>query len=133
MTPPPDQRDEAREWLRYARENLAHAEAGRAASVLNEYLCFDAQQAAEKAIKSVLIVSGVRFPRVHDLVELLRLVRDSGIATPSPLDDVADLNPFAVQARYPGWGEPATEDDLEHALRVAGAVINWAASIVDAR
>ena len=133
MTPPSDQRDEAREWLRYARENLAHAEAGRAASVLTDYLCFDAQQAAEKALKSVLIASGVRFPRVHDLVELLRLVKDSGLSAPIGLDEVADLNPFAVQARYPGWGEPATEDDLEQALRVARAVINWASSVVDAR
>lgn len=55
MPPQPDDRNDAHGWLRYARENLAHAEAGRAASVLNDYLCFDAQQAVEKALKAVLI------------------------------------------------------------------------------
>jgi HEPN domain-containing protein len=38
-----------------------------------EDLCFDAQQAAEKAIKAVLIHLGVRFPYVHDLSVLLDL------------------------------------------------------------
>ncbi len=133
MPPPSEERDEAREWLRYARENLGHAEAGRAASVLTDYLCFDAQQAAEKALKAVLIARGVRFPRVHDLGELLRLIKHSGITTPIALDEVATLNPFAVQARYPGWGEPATDDDLQQALSMARTVIDWAASIIEVR
>jgi hypothetical protein len=39
--------------------------------VLLEDLCFDAQQAAEKAIKAVFIRRGERFPFVHDLDDLL--------------------------------------------------------------
>ena len=41
--------------------------------VLFEDLCFDAQQAAEKALKAVLISGGRRFPKTHDLTELLHL------------------------------------------------------------
>lgn len=133
MPPQPDDRNDAHGWLRYARENLAHAEAGRAASVLNDYLCFDAQQAVEKALKAVLISRGVRFPHVHDLGELLRVIKESGITVPLGIDEVAVLNPFAVQARYPGWGEPATGDDVEQALVLARAAIDWAASIVEGR
>ena len=39
-----------------------------------EDLCFDAQQAAEKAIKAILIYRGIAFPYVHDLGTLLGLV-----------------------------------------------------------
>ena len=44
------------EWLRRARSNLASAGAGRfLPEVLYEDLCLDAQQAAEKAIKAILV------------------------------------------------------------------------------
>ena len=46
--------DDPREWLNRARSNLARAR-DRAAEVYLEDLCFDAQQAAEKAIKAVMI------------------------------------------------------------------------------
>ena len=46
-----------REWLRRARSNLVHAQAVEDEVDLAE-LCFDAQQAAEKAIKAVFIHRG---------------------------------------------------------------------------
>jgi HEPN domain-containing protein len=46
--------DDPREWLNRARSNLNRARA-ELAEVYFEDLCFDAQQAAEKAIKAVLI------------------------------------------------------------------------------
>ncbi len=55
---PPEQRspDDPREWLRRARSNMARAQADiRLSDVYLEDLCFDAQQAAEKSIKAVLI------------------------------------------------------------------------------
>ena len=39
-----------------------------------EDLCFDAQQAAEKAIKAVMLQRNVEFPYVHDLGRLLSLL-----------------------------------------------------------
>jgi len=47
--------EDPREWLNRARSNLALAKAKRKGVYL-EALCFDAQQAAEKAIKALLIV-----------------------------------------------------------------------------
>jgi len=54
--------DDPREWLNRARSNLAQAQA-RIKGVYLEDLCFNAQQAAEKAIKGVLILNQVEFPR----------------------------------------------------------------------
>jgi hypothetical protein len=60
--------DDPREWLNRARSSLAKAREGAAfADIYLEDLCFDAQQAAEKAIKAVLLHLGVGFPYVHDL------------------------------------------------------------------
>ena len=62
---PPKRRsaDDPIEWLNCARSNLARAKAdSRIPNVYLEDLCFDAQQAAEKAIKAVLLNLGVRFP-----------------------------------------------------------------------
>jgi HEPN domain-containing protein len=72
--------EDPREWLNRARSNLALAKAKRKGVYLED-LCFDAQQAAEKAIKAVLIKVDVDFPYAHDLAELLhywkRVVRKS--------------------------------------------------------
>lgn len=42
----------------------------RVPDVYLEDLCFEAQQAAEKAIKCVMIMYGIEFPYVHDLARL---------------------------------------------------------------
>jgi HEPN domain-containing protein len=71
--------DDPVEWLNRARSNLTRAKADiRVPHVYLEDLCFDAQQAAEKAIKAVLMKLGVRFPFIHDLGDLLDLVQKAG-------------------------------------------------------
>lgn len=127
----PDRLEEARVWLSYARANLAHAAAGRAADVLAEYLCFDAQQAAEKALKAALIVHNVRPPRVHDLGELLRLLSDAHVNVPADVQRAEDLSAFAVQARYPGWGDRVEDEDVSNATATAEAVIVWVAELIE--
>ncbi|MGB9825381.1 MAG: HEPN domain-containing protein [Desulfofundulus sp.] len=48
--------NDSRLWLRRARSNLERARLGRVSEgILYEDLCFDAQQAAEKALKAVLV------------------------------------------------------------------------------
>ena len=60
--PPSD----AREWINRARSSLALAQ-NRIPSAYLEDLCFQAQQAAEKALKAVLVSKNIEFPYVHDL------------------------------------------------------------------
>ncbi len=65
--------DDPREWLNRARSNLLRAKE-EVPGVYLEDLCFDAQQAAEKAIKGVLLARGIDFPYIHDLARLLTLL-----------------------------------------------------------
>ena len=59
-----DRLQEMRRWLCYAQENLGAAEAmlGRA-SIVPRHVCWLAQQAAEKAIKAVLVFLQIDFPQ----------------------------------------------------------------------
>jgi HEPN domain-containing protein len=50
--------DDPREWLNRARSNLIRAKS-KLPGVYLEDLCFDAQQAAEKAIKAIVIQRNV--------------------------------------------------------------------------
>ncbi len=62
--------DDPREWLNRAHSNLVLAQTP-GEDIYLEDLCFNLQQAAEKAIKGLLIKHGVAFPYVHDIGELL--------------------------------------------------------------
>jgi HEPN domain-containing protein len=117
--------DDAREWLNRAKSRMAKARA-RLPAVYLEDLCFDAQQAAEKALKAVLIAYHVRFPFVHDLGELLRLIEESGEDIPDVVRDAVPLTDYAVEARYPGPGEPVDEEEYAGAIAAAQAVVSWA-------
>src|SRR5438876_5786497 len=78
--------DDPHEWLNRARSSLAKAREGAAfPEIYLEDLCFDAQQAAEKAIKAVLLHLGERFPYAHDLALLLTRVEQAGRAVPEPV------------------------------------------------
>ncbi len=116
--------DDPREWINRAKSNLAHAQAINPAVVLED-LCFDAQQAAEKAIKAVLIRRGVPFPYVHELKKLLQTLEQNGLVIPKYVWEVDALSPFAVVTRYPGTVGPVTQRQYKRAVRLAGAVLTW--------
>ncbi len=54
----------AKEWVKRAKSNLAMAKAGRVSQdILYEDLCFEAQQAVEKGLKSSALPMRLSFPR----------------------------------------------------------------------
>lgn len=133
---PPERRlpDDPHEWLRRARSNFERARAdSRLPNVVLEDLCFDAQQAAEKAIKAVLIHRNVTFPYVHDLGSLLALVESTGETVPNDVQEAGRLTRFAVVTRYPGIAEPVTQEEYEGAVMIAEGVVRWAEAQIGSR
>jgi len=65
----------------------------------DEIFGFHAQQAAEKCLKAWIASLGIRYPRTHDLMALIGELLTAGEDT-SDLDNLVDLNPFAVEYRY---------------------------------
>src|SRR3989304_9973122 len=130
---PPDKRfpNDPFEWLNRAKSNLERAKSDvRLTGVYLEDLCFDAQQAAEKAIKSVLIHLGIEFPYVHDITDLLTILEGKGHSISGEIREAGRLTRFAVETRYPGLSEPVTQDEYKKAIAIADIVVRWAEEIL---
>ena len=119
------------EWVRRAQGNLALARMVSTGVVLED-LCFEAQQAAEKAIKALLIFHGRDFPYTHDLATLITVVVDVGISVPQGVGRAPILTRYALFTRYPGSEPPVTADEYEDALLVAETVLDWAVTMIAA-
>ena len=117
-----EQNAEVQRWLSYAQEDLVAAEllVGQRA-IASRHVCWLAQQAAEKALKAVLIFLQIDFPRRHDLDALRNLI-PAGWQLKEEHPDLADLTEWAVEARYPGDWADATEEDARSAAQQARAV-----------
>ena len=117
--------DDPREWMNRARSNLAVAN-NRTPGVYLEDLCFQAQQAAEKAIKSVMIRRGVELPYSHNLERLLTMLEDKGETIPNTIREADALSQYAWVARCPGIADSVTVEQYERAIEIAEAVVRWA-------
>lgn len=124
--------DKANDWLQRAKSNMARAKAGRVSpDILYEDLCYDAQQAVEKAFKSVCIIHEIVFPKTHDIAYLIELLEKGGVEVPENLQNAKILTGYAVETRYPGDYEPVNEDDLRKAIEIAKEVLKWVKKEMD--
>ena len=121
--------DDPREWLNRARSNLAQA-IRRSPEVYVEDCCNNAQQAAEKAIKGIMLLRSLEVLHTHDLGALLSLLAEFGEQIPEEIRQAEELTPYAVQSRYPNYEEPVSEDELRNAVRIAKNVVQWAESLI---
>ncbi len=88
---------------------------------------FHAQQAVEKAMKAVLVESGVEIPFTHDLGLLLDILVEQAIESPQAVREADWLTPWAVAARY---GASDARLDRDAALAAADQAVDWASRIV---
>ena len=133
-------RDEAERWLRQAESDLAFAALG-AREGFPAQACFTSQQAAEKAVKAVLYLSGARFVPGHSVVELLdraaAAVADTDAAPLRRLQDSArQLDQYYIPTRYPNGlpgGIPAevfTDPQAEDAVGRARSFVEAACALL---
>ena len=108
-----------------ARSDLTQAK-NQVPGVYLENLCFNAQQATEKAIKSVMIARNIEFPFVHDLARLLSLLEDRGEVISEAIRQASVLTKYATITRYPGEIRPVSEAEYREAIAIAEAVVQWA-------
>ena len=73
-------------------------------------LCFQAQQAAEKAIKAVYISKKVAFPYIHDISHLLAALEKENVIIPNDIKTASTLTLYAAQTRYPGLEGPVSDE-----------------------
>lgn len=126
-------RDEVVNWLDSAEADLKHA---KKSLEINDYnwACFAAQQAAEKALKALIMHVVGEYPRGRDLVKLYRMVKEFAELK---VDEgkLARLSSYYTQARYPNAGierphEELSEELAIEAIEVAEAVVHEVTKII---
>lgn len=122
--------DRSKDWLAPARRDLEHAQKD-VVDAYYEHACFEAQQAAEKAVKGVyqhLHAEGW----CHRVSKLLQQI--SEIAAPAPVDLIDDgkiLDQYYVATRYPNGFESGapmdfyTQEQAQDAVRRAERILQW--------
>jgi HEPN domain-containing protein len=126
MPPKKDAFGTAQQWLQRAKGNLALAKQPKPKEAFWDDLCFDAQQAAEKSIKAVLVHRKIDFPKTHNIRALLELVDPTGSQISKEIWQAIDLTNYAVETRYPGPAEPVTRSEHRQAVALAQKVVKWA-------
>ena len=117
-------------WLSKADEDLAVADLVlNSVIAVNWAACFHAQQAAEKAIKALLVLHGVDFPLSHSLDRLAALLPTQ---TASLLNHatLADLTPWAVSGRYPEDIATPSNDHTRAVVDAARTAVATAKNVV---
>lgn len=125
--------NEVNNWLRFANTDI-----GIAKHLLKTYhpkpleiVCYHSQQAAEKAIKALIISRGAQggMPKKHNLSFLLEQIKNL-LDIPEEYYDFADtLTPYGVSARYPN--ELFLEvKDAEEAIMCAEKILAWVTQLV---
>jgi len=117
----PAMNPDARRWWERAQEDLAVA-AHDLAGGFERAAAFHAQQAAEKALKALLVHRGIVPPKVHDLMEL---ATRSG-APADVRERCKALSPAYLEARYPDV--PSSVGPAAPLVQQAREVMAWVES-----
>jgi HEPN domain-containing protein len=117
-------------WLSKADDDLRVAEVILSGEIGVEWAaCFHAQQAAEKAVKGVLVHLGIDFPKSHSLDRLVALM-PSDAAERFDLDALIELTPWAIAGRYPEDIENPTSAQAARVIELADEVMKSARSVL---
>jgi len=112
-----------KQWIRKGDHDLGTAKITYLH--IPEYLdtvTFHCQQAIEKYLKAYLVHRAVAFRFTHDLVYLLETIVSVDPELEKYFDEVAELQSYAVEVRYPNETIFLSEKKVEKALHLAKAI-----------
>ena len=89
-----------------------------------EKIYFELQQSAEKALKSLLSKHGIKFPKSHDIEQLISMCEEAAIPLIQGIEKLIELSDYAVEGRY-----SIISDDLNDSEMFIGLIQKLIASI----
>jgi HEPN domain-containing protein len=127
-SPSPDQLEVAGLLLRRAESDLrACRRLADDPGMDDDVVGFHAQQSVEKAIKVVLVLHAIDFPKTHDLDFLLARAEGRGLTVPGEIENAEWLTPWGAQLRY---DEAAAPLDRRAAIEAPADAVDWARSLM---
>ncbi|MGM0380802.1 MAG: HEPN domain-containing protein [bacterium] len=119
-----------RDLIRRARSNLIRSRQEKPAGVLREDLCFNAHQAAEKALKAVCLEHDISYRFAHDLGDLIACLENKNIFIPEQVEQSAQLSEYALPVLSCAAVPPDYVSAKEHqqAVDTAREVFRWASN-----
>lgn len=125
-----DATSEASRWLAAAREDLEYARHASGGGY-HAPACFNAQQAAEKAVKAIHYARGARAVIGHNVRALIESLDPRASELDRSLDEARELDLFYIATRYPNGLDTGTPGQAFSARQSERAIEN-AVRIVDA-
>ena len=110
-------------WIDRAKSSLEIAGTRNSELVYYEDLCYQAQQAVEKAVKGMLIYFNIEPQFTHNIGVLLDELKV--YVDVSEIKETIKLTKYAVQTRYPGEYEEITREDYEESIEIARKCLEW--------
>jgi HEPN domain-containing protein len=89
-----------------------------------EIFGFHAQQAVEKALKAWIAALGKRFPKTHDIEDLIEVLEANSQDIREDVLTLVSLYPFAVQYRYETLDTEDEPLNRENVLRSVASLID---------
>ena len=111
-------------WMERAKSSLEIAGTRNSELVYYEDLCYQAQQAVEKAIKAMLIYYKIEPQFTHNVGILLDELQ-AYVSIPDEIKETIKLTKYAVQTRYPGEYDDITKEDYEESIIIAKKCLEW--------
>lgn len=115
-------------WLEFADYDLKAAKWDLKGKIYTS-TCYACQQAAEKALKALILAKEMVIPKVHSLDRLISEIKELERDTLEIEEKAQELDKYYISTRYPGqYGGPEglyDESDAKSAVAAAEKVLEF--------
>jgi len=113
-----------KEWFSRAKYNLKLAQTPIEEGTYLEELCYNAQQAAGKALKGLLIFFDIDPPHTHNIGRLLETLANV-ITVPDSIYSTSELTKYSHETRYPGSYKDISLEEYKRIIEITKNCLNW--------
>jgi HEPN domain-containing protein len=111
-------------WIERAKSSLEISKIAVNVNVYYEDLCYQSQQAVEKALKGLLIYYGVEPEFTHNIGILLNRLEEF-TEIPENIKEATRLTKYAIITRYPGEYDEITKEVYDESIKIAKDILEW--------
>jgi len=114
-------------WIERAKSSYEIAKTAINNNIYYEDLCYQSQQAVEKALKGLLIYYSVDPEFTHNIGLLLNEL-EKLTKIPENIKLATNVTKYAIITRYPGEYDEITKENYEESIKIAKDCIDWVES-----